>query len=78
MNKNDLKVGDFVCLKNMPWIVGETHYGSWKNTKIGIDHTQYGSYILFYDEDWFRVGFDNIDFNYIERTNKSFPTYPMS
>ena len=78
MIKEDLKVGDFVILKNMPWIVGETHYGAWKNESIGVDHTQYGSYILFYDEGWYRVGFDNMDFNYIERTCKSFPTYPMS
>lgn len=78
MIKEDLKVGDFVILKNMPWIVGETHYGQWWNESLGITKPQYGSYILFYDEDWYRIGFDNINFNYIERTCKSFPTYPMS
>ena len=62
----------------MPCIVGEVYYGAWKNKSIGVNHTQYGSYILFYDEGWFQIGFDNIDFNYIERTNKTLPTYPMS
>ena len=78
MNKNDLKVGDFVILKNIPWIIGQVHYGQWWNKSIGITKPQYGKYILFYDEDWYRLGFDNINFDYIERTCKSFPTYPMS
>ena len=78
MDKNKLLVHDYVCLKNMHWIIGQVHYGQWWNESLGITKPQYGSYILFYDEDWFRIGFDNINFDYIERTDKSLPTYPMS
>lgn len=79
MNKNELLVHDHVYFKNMPSIIGEAFYGAWKNPGIGIKHTQYGAYILFYDgQKYFRVGFNNINFNYIERTDKTLPTYPMS
>ena len=79
MDKNELLVYDYVVdtthLKN----VGQVNYGQWWNEDLEITKPQYGQYILFYDgQKYFRVGFDNLDFNYIERTDRTFPTYPMS
>lgn len=78
MNENNLKVHEYVIdisLLN----VGQVHYGAWKNENIGIDRTQYGKYVLFYNgQKYFRVGFDNLNWNYIIRTDRTFSTYPMS
>ena len=78
MNKNDLKVYDYVVDITLPHVIGQVQYGAWKNENIGIDHTQYGAYILWYDRDWYRIGFDNTDWNYITRTDLRFPTMPQS
>ena len=79
MNKNKLLVHEYVIDTTKPHLLGQANYGQWKNEDLEITKSQYGAYILFYDgQKYFRVGFDNIDFNYIERTDKTFPTYPMS
>lgn len=79
MDKNELLVYDYVITTTQPHNVGQINYGQWWNEDLGITKPQHGKYILFYDgQKYFRVGFDNIDFNYIERTCKSFPIYPMS
>lgn len=79
MNKNKLLVHEYVIDITKPHLLGQAHYGQWWNEDLEITKSQYGQYILFYDgQKYFRVGFDNIDFNYIERTDKIFPTYPMS
>lgn len=79
MNKEDLKVYDYVVDITKPYLIGQVQYGQWWNEDLGITKPQYGQYILFYDrQKYFRIGFNNIDFNYIKRTCKSLPTYPMS
>ena len=79
MNKNDLKVYDYVVNIKHPNLLGQIQYGPWNNIDLGITKMQYGPYILWYDNDkWFRIGFDNTNFDYIERSNKIFSTMPQS
>lgn len=79
MDKNKLLVYEYIIDIREPFLLGQANYGQWQNKNLEITKMQHGKYILFYDgQKYFRVGFDNLDWNYIKRTDKTFPTYPMS
>lgn len=79
MNKNNLKVYDYIIDTTKPHLLGQSHYGQWWNEDLEITKSQYGAYILWYDgQKYFRIGLDNLNFDYIERTDLRFPTMPQS